>query len=224
MTEAPSIETATRLRVVYCYESSDPATAAAIFRFRKERLIDALGWKLAAVADLERDEFDTDDTVHCGLFEGARLVGCFRAIRTDRPYLARERFPELASHEPYPTRPVSWEISRLAVHGDRKAFGRSLRAYAAMFHFAIGQGAYSLVAFCDLGHERLLNRIGITTRRFGDPMVIGTDRDGRSISAVAGEIPLRAQDPERLKLLLSPLRNAEIDDATATFGRAGLSA
>lgn len=211
-------------RVVFCQEKTSPQTVGRILQFRKSKFVDTLGWPLDHDDFAERDEFDGPDTVHCGLIEDETVVGCFRAIRTDQPYLAAAKFPNLASSERYPRRPVSWEISRLGVLSGGRAFGRSINAYAAMFHFAIQMQAASLVAFCDCGHERLLQRIGIVTRRFGDPTVIGQDDTGREIKAVAGEIVMAAQDPKRLRLLLAPIQNMEIEDGAALFGRTSLSA
>lgn len=212
------------VRAVFCREASEPEFVEQILRFRKNKFVDTLGWPLAASDFMERDEFDRPDTVHCGLFEGEEVVGCFRAIRTDRPYLASTKFPQLANTMAYPAQPVSWEISRLGVLSGGKAFGRSMNCYAAMFHFALEMRAFSLVAFCDVGHERLLRRIGIRTRRFGEPELISHDEVGRPISAVAGEIVIAHQDAKRLALLVAPIKTMEIEDGTALFGRSSLSA
>lgn len=213
-----------RTRAVFCQSSTDPGVVEEIQRFRKSKFVDTLGWPLNADDFGEYDEFDRPDTIHFGLYEGDRVVGCFRAIRTDQPYLARTKFPALASEIPYPSGPVSWEISRLGVMSGGPSFGRSMSCYAAMFHFALGVNAVSLVAFCDVGHERLLRRIGIKTRRFGEPELIDHDNAGRPIHAVAGEIVMAQQDPKRLRLLIAPTKNMEIEDGAALFGRPRLSA
>jgi N-acyl-L-homoserine lactone synthetase len=63
--------------------------------------------------------------------------------------------------------------------------------YALMFRFAELRGAEALVAIADLTYERFLQRMNIRTRRFGPPQVIGVDRSGAALTAVAGEIPLK---------------------------------
>lgn len=213
-----------RARALFCQERTDPLTVRQILEFRKKKFVLNLGWRLSCDGEMERDEFDRPDTVHCGIIEGEEIVGCFRAIRTDQPYLAEQRFPDLAKFQPYPKDRRSWEISRLGVDTRKEAFGRSLRCYASMLWFARSVGADSLVAFCDLAHERLLGRIGIKTQRFGEPRNIGTDAAGREIRAVAGAIVMSAQDPRRLAFLLDPIRDMEVEDGTALLRRFRLSA
>lgn len=208
----------------FCQETTSPEVVQEIQQFRKSRFVDTLGWPLAADQFGERDDFDVPSTIHCGLFEDNVIVGCFRAVRTDAPYLAATKFPALATEVKYPRTSACWEISRLGVRNDGAGFSRSLYAYAAMFHFALSLNAFSLVAFCDLGHERLLRRLGIKTRRFGEPQLISEDDKGRPIQAVAGEIVIAHQDPKRLALLLAPLNTMEIEDGTALLGRSSLSA
>lgn len=211
-------------RAVFGTAETAPEHVAALLRFRKRKFVDTLGWPLRCKDAMEADEFDLSTTLYCGLYEGDSVVGGFRAIRTDYPYLASLKFPELANELPYPRSQRSWEISRLGVLSGASGFGRSLACYAAMFAFANAVNAYSLVAFCDVGHERLLSRLGVKTRRFGEPQLIGSDEVGRPIKAVAGEIVLADQDAKRLRLLTAPVNAMEIEDAAAVFGRRRLSA
>lgn len=209
----------TRFAAVFGVEADRPQFVSNILSFRKQVLVDRLGWRLAVNGDEERDEFDDGNAVHCGIFADDSLVACFRAIRCDHPYLGYSRFPELATHRDYPRHPFAWEISRFAVAESHRRFEVCLLNYAAMFHFAKVRSAVSLVAFCDLSHERLLARIGIVTERFGEPLHIGTDSAGRPIRVVAGEIPIGRQGGPRFDKLMSLVHTMEIHDAASAVGR-----
>lgn len=213
-----------KLRTIYCHERDRPQSVREIMRFRKRILVDRYGWDLPVQDDLERDDYDRDDTVHGAIVEGDDIKACFRLIRTDRPYLAREKFSALARERAFPHSPAVWEISRLALAEDKRPFETMLYAYSAIFHFARSRGAAALVAFADVAKERLVGRIGVAVDLLGPPMEIGFDRFGRAIVAVAGELPLRLQGGPRFEKLLSYIERTEIDDAAALFGCARISA
>lgn len=211
-------------RIVFCDLASDPETVDRILAFRKVKFCDELAWPLQHENGRESDEFDTSNALYCALIERDAVVGCFRAIRTDYPYLAQTKFPELADKNGYPNSVNSYEITRLAVESGPGGVTRSVNCYAALLYFARELNLTSLVAFCDTTHERLLNRIGIETKRFGRPRTIGQDLRGRNITVVAGEIVLGKQDPKRLNVLIAPTRTMEIVDGPAIFRRFSLSA
>jgi N-acyl-L-homoserine lactone synthetase len=209
---------------VFGSEADHPQFVSNILSFRKRVLVDGLGWKLTVQGCEERDEYDNSDAVYCGIFSANSLVACFRAIRCDRPYLACAKFPQLATFRDYPRHPFAWEISRFAIADSCRRFEVCLLNYAAMFHFAKVRSAVSLVAFCDLSHERLLARIGIFAERFGEPMEIGSDTAGRPIKVVAGEIPVGRQSGLRFRKLMSLAQTMEIHDAASAVGRSCIPA
>jgi N-acyl-L-homoserine lactone synthetase len=212
-----------RYRALITTEEFDPAEVQGMFRLRKRLFVDQCGWTLATIDDIERDQFDTWYTEHCLLFCGADLIGGFRAIRADYPYLTRSIFPQLARRR-FPRRRTAWEISRFGVLPLATEARTTRLNYALMFRFAELRGAESLVAMADLSYERFLQRMNIRTRRFGPPQVIGTDRDGRELTAVAGEIPINVADNPGLGKLLDLGRKLEINDATHVLGRSSISA
>jgi N-acyl-L-homoserine lactone synthetase len=213
-----------KIEAVFGSGADHPQFVSNVLAFRKQVLVDTLGWKLTVKGCEERDEFDTADAVYCGIFSGNSLVACFRAIRCDRPYLGYVKFPQLATWRNYPRHPFAWEISRFAVAEPYRRFEMCLLNYAAMFHFARLHGAVSLVAFCDVSHERLLARIGIATERFGEPIEIGADSQGRPIKVVAGEIPVARQSGKRFDKLMSLAETMEIHDAASAVGRSSVPA
>jgi N-acyl-L-homoserine lactone synthetase len=212
-----------RYHALITTEDIDPAHVQAMLRLRKRLFVDQCGWMLNTVGDLERDEFDVWYTEHCLLFRGPDLVGGFRAIRTDYPYLTQAVFPQLAVRR-FPNRRTVWEISRFGVLPTAAEARTARLNYALMFRFAELRGAEALVAMADLTYERFLQRMNIRTRRFGPPQVIGVDRHGVELTALAGEIPINKTDNPDLGGFLDLGRKLEISDATHVLGRASIPA
>ena len=206
-----------RYHALITTEARDPDHVQAMFRLRKRLFVDHCGWMLATIGDAERDQFDVWYTEHCLLFCGADLVGGFRAIRTDYPYLTQSVFPQLAVRR-FPNRRNVWEISRFGVLPAASEARSARLNYALMFRFAELRDAEALVAMADLTYERFLQRMNINTRRFGPPQVIGADSKGRPLTAVAGEIPISQSENPALGKFLDLGRQLEISDATHVLG------
>ncbi len=207
---------------VFFSTESNPDLARRMFDFRTELFVKELGWSLPMEGGVERDQFDTPDAVYCALLGGDEFIGCFRAIRCDRPYLAKTVFPHLATEKPYPNAPDSTEISRLGVKPGHQA--ASLLLYSLMIRFGVYANFSRLVALVELSHERLLNKIGLETIRYGDIQIVGFKDDGTWILAVAGEIPIRTQESTRLSRIIQFTRDMDIADETEILGRQRLSA
>jgi N-acyl-L-homoserine lactone synthetase len=213
-----------RFHAIIGTEQQNADVVDALLKFRKTLFADTLGWILDVHNGRERDQFDTAAAVHCALFEGTRLIGGFRAIRTDGDYLARSVFPHLAALRDFPRRPDVWEISRFGVlPGEERRIAAKLN-YSLMFHFARWRGATSLVAVVDLTYERFLKALGIRTRRYGPPQVIGRNARGAPMWAVAGEIPLAEQTDPRFHALLGLAKQVEIEHDTMVLRRRRVSA
>lgn len=191
---------------------------------RKRLFINELGWKLDSTGNREADEFDTNDAVYCLLYCDYQLIGGFRALRTDRPYLAQRVFPQLATHRAYPIDSNVWEISRFGIiAGARtRSIGRTL--YSIMFRFALRRQTRALVAITDLTYERFLGSIGIKSIRYGPPQIVGESSKGNPIEAVAGEIPMSHQADNRYLSLLKLANDVEINDEALVLGRTAVSA
>jgi N-acyl-L-homoserine lactone synthetase len=213
-----------RVRAVFCRADDDPAIVTDLQRFRKRLFVDHLGWGLSTWGDLEVDDFDRPDTGYCALYQDEILVGGFRAVRTDHAYLAQTVFPQLASVREYPRRRDVWEISRFGLLPDQASEELARLNYGLMFRFALERQASALVAIADLVYERYLRAIGIRTRRYGPPQVIGTDAFGRDLLCVAGEIPLGDQRGFRMSALLSMANAIEVYDATLVRRSTAISA
>lgn len=201
---------------------SNPDLARGVFAFRTRLFVEELGWSLPIEDGVERDRFDNANAAYCALLDRGEIVGCFRAIRCDFPYLAKTVFPRLATAKSYPVAANAIEISRFGVATGYAA--ASIRLYSLMLRLALDQNARSLVAIAELSHERLLNRIGLSTVRYGPPHIVGFKDDGTWILAVAGEIPIPREMPQRLRELLQLTQQMELIDETLVFGRQRLSA
>ncbi|MCB5175261.1 acyl-homoserine-lactone synthase [Microvirga lenta] len=212
------------LRAVFCTETQNPSVVDQLYQFRKTLFVDALRWDLTVKRGRERDQFDTGSTIHCALFRSGNLIAGFRAIRTDRPYLAQSVFPHLATFAAYPQRHDVWEISRFGVLPSEAGSITARLLYSLMFHLAYRCGASALVALADLRYERFLTQLGIRTRRYGPPQIVGLDETGKPLSLVAGDIPLANQRGWRFEALLKLAADVEIDDETLVLGSDRLSA
>jgi N-acyl-L-homoserine lactone synthetase len=213
-----------QLQAVFCTEEQNLGVVDRLFRFRKALFVDALGWDLKVDDGRERDQFDTDAAIYCALFRSGNLIAGFRAIRTDRPYLAQAVFPQLATFAAYPQRHDVWEISRFGVLPAEAGSITARLLYSLMFRFAYQCGASALVALADLRYERFLTQLGIRTRRYGPPQIIGVDEAGKPLSLVAGDIPLANQRGWRFDSLLKLVDDVEITDETLVLGSDRLSA
>ncbi|MFN3656747.1 MAG: acyl-homoserine-lactone synthase [Pseudolabrys sp.] len=207
---------------IFFTERSNPGLARQMFDFRTELFVKELGWSVPMQGGIERDQFDTSDAVYCALIEDGELIGSFRAISCTHPYLARTIFPHLATLESYPVSPDAAEISRLGVKSGRST--ASVLLYSLMIRFGVYTNASRLVALVELSHERLLNKIGLKTVRYGETQIVGFKDDGTWILGVAGEIPINAQESANLNRIIHLTREMEIRDETEIFGRQRLSA
>lgn len=213
-----------RLSAVFCSSEQRPEIVDLIYQFRKSLFVDALGWKLAVRDGRECDQFDTSAAVHCALMRDDAVIGGFRAIRTDNDYLARSVFPQLAAVKNYPQRTDTWEISRFGLLPGPDQHDLAKLNYSLMFRFAQLRQANALVALVDLTYERFLKLLGIRTRRYGPPQIIGSNARGEELWGVAGEIPLAEQQGSRFRGLLALAKQVEIEDEALVLGRTRVSA
>lgn len=209
-------------KAVFFSAATRPDLTRSLFRLRHRLFVHELGWALPVENGHERDEFDTDDAVYCALSTDGQMIGCFRAIGCDHPYLAHTVFSHMATDRPFPMSADHVEISRFGILAAHRQASAVL--YSLMVRFALARNAAALVALAELAHERLLNRIGLSTSRYGDVQIVGFRDDGRWILAVAGEIPIPRKPSPAFRALLELTKAMEISDEASIFGRERLSA
>jgi len=213
--EELTLEKAHCATVIICTEVDNSRVVQGFLEFRKRFFVDKMGWSLATVGSLERDEFDTQDTVYCVLRAGDETIGGWRAIPTNRPYLSQSIFKQLAVSRPYPNSADAWEISRFGlIKPNKNTRIPSGLLYALMLQFALVRRTTALVAITDLIHERLLKKLRVVTTRYGPSAIVGYARDGSPIEVVAGEIPIFDQDKSLLEKMLAIVSKVEITDET----------
>lgn len=213
-----------RFRALICSEKTNPGAVREMQIFRKDLFVDRLGWSLHTVDDKEQDQFDTECAIHCLMYENARLIGGFRAIQSIQPYLAQTIFPHLATTRCFPRRADIFEISRFGVDPGQTGSAAAETAYAIMMRFGQVRQITAFVALVELSHERFLRRLGIRTRRYGRPQIVGISSFGRPLMAVAGEIPFSDQTSGRFRNLMKLVNDVEFTDETLVFGHWALSA
>ncbi len=158
----------------------DPATLHGMFSLRNTIFKDRLGWDVESRDGLEIDRFDELDPIYMVARHKARAVdGCWRLLPTTGPYMLSHTFPELLRGEPAPKDEAVWELSRFAVAPtdpqDRRQINFSLTTFGMMqrvFEFGHDNGIGQYVTATSVSLERMLRRIGLPLKRFGDGKAI----------------------------------------------------
>lgn len=154
--------------------------ASALAEYRYQVFVRELGWPLQCPEGQEWDEFDRPDTLYVlACDKQQNIFGCARLIPTHRPYLLAEVFPHLVGDAPLPYQQDIWELSRFAMSSPKgqylsaeQAWQNTVAMVGKVIDVARAQGARRLIAFTAMGNERLLRRMGVTTRRIARPQMI----------------------------------------------------
>ncbi|MGN6374728.1 MAG: acyl-homoserine-lactone synthase [Sphingomonas sp.] len=111
-----------------------------MFAARKQVFIDLLKWDLPVLADTyEVDQFDDDQAEYLILLDDrGRHRASARVLRTDRPHLLGDLFPQLCDG-PVPTGPTIREITRFCL--DRHQTASERRAARNQLVTALAQHA-----------------------------------------------------------------------------------
>jgi len=154
----------------------DPFLLKDMFAFRKKIFHDKLNWEVNHQNGLEFDYFDTlQPTYIVSRAKNIGVNGCWRFLPTTGPYMLQNIFPKLLRGEWAPNNKSTWEISRFAVDantvdGYQQAVIHpvTLRILKKGYEVAMENDIQQFVAVTSLAMERLLKKIGIPMRRFGD--------------------------------------------------------
>lgn len=87
----------------------------------RHRVCRAYNWSVPhAIKGVDRDDFDTDDTIYIvALNDERQVIGCSRLNDTSRPHLIDTIFPDYCDEGAIPQRSSVWEFSRLFVDKGR---------------------------------------------------------------------------------------------------------
>lgn len=193
---------------------SDPNSNAALdsmFRLRHEVFKERLNWDVGSDAGKERDNFDDLEPAYLICEQDGEVLGSWRALPTKGPYMLKNVFPELLYGQAAPEADDIWEVSRFAV-SKRVVGGGSMAALRTvtnilmeeLYKFAQRKNLTRIVAVTDLRFERILNRSGYPTTRYGPPMQMGVTKALAAYTDVS-EINLRT--PVRSGSSLPRLQN-----------------
>ena len=143
---------------------------------------DRLGWEVPVLSGMEIDGYDALDPIYMMIREpgGGALRGCWRLLPTEGPYMLKDSFAQLLHGQQAPSDERIWELSRFAIQTDCA----SCYGFSAMALESIGEiirhgwyaGIDQYVTVTTVAIERLLQRAGVVTRRFGLPCQIGIEK------------------------------------------------
>ncbi len=168
-----------------------------MFRLRHRFFVDKMGWTgLRKLDGLERDQFDTDDTIYLLLIEDGAVVGSHRAMPTMKAHMFSEIFPHLCDVRGVQRAPDIYEAGRTCIEED--AFSpdrlRQVRQLmmAGLFEFCSRAGIRQFTCLCPLGIVQKYLRIGVDVKPLGVP----TEIDG--VICVAAAFPTSKSDVARV--------------------------
>ncbi|BCR03757.1 acyl-homoserine-lactone synthase [Desulfuromonas versatilis] len=151
-----------------------------MFHLRHRVFFEQLGWEVRSRNGQERDGFDDLDPVYMltGGQKGA-VEGCWRLLPTTGDYMLEKIFPQLARGAEIPKDESIWEISRFAVLPSGSASRQQANLCSLTFDllragvdFADRNGIRHYVFVTSVAVERLLKRVGLPLRRFGDGQAV----------------------------------------------------
>jgi acyl homoserine lactone synthase len=154
----------------------DSAMMHRMFRFRHKVFRERLGWEVESRNGLEIDRFDALQPVYM-ITRNAReeVTGSWRLLPTTGPYMLKDVFPQLLCGEDAPQNPAVWEISRFATTTANRqervqaSLGQvTFAMIQSLLPFAEEHGIRHYVFVTSVALERLVTRIGLPLRRFGD--------------------------------------------------------
>jgi acyl homoserine lactone synthase len=150
-----------------------------------------LGWEVPVMSGMEIDGYDALDPAYMVMREPAgALLGCWRLLPTEGPYMLKDSFPQLLEGREAPSDARIWELSRFALETDKEnRYGFSdmtMQCFEAVIRYGIENGLTHYVTVTTTAMERLTRRAGVVTTRLGEPQRIGIE------NAVAFYVDVRA--------------------------------
>ncbi|MEJ7806952.1 MAG: acyl-homoserine-lactone synthase [Telluria sp.] len=143
---------------------------------------DRLGWEVPIMSGMEIDGYDALEPLYMMIRDGGggALRGCWRLLPTEGPYMLKDSFAQLLHGQQAPADAHIWELSRFAIETDGDGvFGFSeitLESIGQIISHGYHSGIDQYVTVTTVAIERLLQRAGVITRRFGSPLQIGVEK------------------------------------------------
>lgn len=130
---------------------------------------------------LDIDEFDNKNTTNfIYIDENQKVLGSYRLIPTNKPYMIKSIFSHLLGDATPPEEKKVYEISRLAVNikDSPKSGYNNLSLVTsslilALFQYAKKNNIKSIIGVTDIVVERLIRKAGLLTNRYSKPKNMG---------------------------------------------------
>lgn len=101
-----------------------PELFEKIWRFRHKQFVERLGWmELRSEDGREMDRFDTEDAIHLAVVSNDEVVGYTRLLRTSRPHLLSDVYPEIMQGQDWPRSDAIYEWTRCISNDKAAKFG-----------------------------------------------------------------------------------------------------
>lgn len=146
-----------------------------IYALRYKVFYERLKWNVSYDNGLEKDDFDSLDPMYMLAIRQSSLEGCWRILPTTGKYMLKDTFPQLLRGEVAPQDPAIFELSRFAVSASQNKLdiNNSMNSITFemirnIYNYAVDHKIKNYVTVTSVGLERLLVRMGIPIRRFGD--------------------------------------------------------
>ncbi|QOY92944.1 GNAT family N-acetyltransferase [Massilia sp. UMI-21] len=139
-----------------------------------------LGWEVPVMSGMEIDGYDALDPAYMVMrAPSGPLLGCWRLLPTEGPYMLKDSFAQLLEGRAAPSDPRIWELSRFALETDKEnRYGFSdmtMQCFEAVVRYGMENGLTHYVTVTTTAMERLTRRAGVVTSRLGEPQRIGIE-------------------------------------------------
>ena len=148
----------------------------------RHRVCHLYNWSVPhKVEGVDRDDFDTDDTIYIvALNDRREVVGCSRLNDTSRPHLIDTIFPTYCDVEPIPRRSSVWEFSRLFADKSRTDLKGVVKTcyllMTATAEFVIANGLEGVTWYTSMTNYGAAVECWQRTRPIGKPALYADDR------------------------------------------------
>ena len=166
-------------------------TFASMFEARKQVFVDLLKWDVPVLdGRFEVDQFDDEHATYIIVAdEKGEHLGSARLLRTTRPHILGDLFPELCSG-PVPTGPDIFEITRFCLGRNQGAAGRRLtrnRLVSALVRHALDCGIRTYTGVAEMGWLQQILAFGWDCRPLGLPRALGCGLTGALAISITSE-------------------------------------
>lgn len=147
-----------------------------LWKQRYQVFVEKLGWELDCQEGVERDQYDTDNTVYLlSIDDNGKLKGSMRLLPTAQNHLMTDIFPDLCATE-VPRGSHIWEISRVySLTGRHMLLERDRtlsELICGMYEFALENGIKQISTVSIMSMFPTVLKAGWNVEPLGLPQVI----------------------------------------------------